>query len=431
MYRTLKSPISVQVEITQSCNHACRHCYNYFRHGDSNCLTMTSEQIDCITKELSKNEVFHVVLTGGEPLLVPKQSFKLAEELSLRGLSLALNSNMTLFNEDIGKRLREYNIRSILTSMIAADANIHDWVTQRPGSFSSLITAIKLAIKMDLKIVVNMVLTKWNFDQIRKTGDFVGQLGVKKFGITRACAPIPLREYFHDLQVTLDELRMSLEILYELQDKWGYDVDIFEHYPWCTLSDIKKYQYLSRRKCTAGITSATIGTDGQLRPCGHSSKKYGDVFSEGLTSPWLKMKDWRKRQFSGECLNCKYFKSCTGGCPTEAEGSPNGKDPYISSEKDVMNVPRESCDLIDIDTELMLANDLHFREESFGGIVRLDKDQTVMLDNESFSIIKGIDHGEIFTIRKICLRHGVVIADGQNIFSLMASRRLCIKKERG
>jgi len=35
MYRTLKAPISAQIEVTEECDNCCLHCYNFWRVKDA------------------------------------------------------------------------------------------------------------------------------------------------------------------------------------------------------------------------------------------------------------------------------------------------------------------------------------------------------------------------------------------------------------
>ncbi len=64
------------VELTQRCNHACRHCYNVW-HSDSPGRPSgyprgelgTAQTLALLTKALGEITCSHVTLTGGEPLL--------------------------------------------------------------------------------------------------------------------------------------------------------------------------------------------------------------------------------------------------------------------------------------------------------------------------------------------------------------------------
>ena len=53
-YRTLRSPLNVQIELTWECPNSCRHCYNSFRHDDEPILTMTPKQVELVADELVK-----------------------------------------------------------------------------------------------------------------------------------------------------------------------------------------------------------------------------------------------------------------------------------------------------------------------------------------------------------------------------------------
>ncbi|TSD02812.1 MAG: hypothetical protein Athens071416_451 [Parcubacteria group bacterium Athens0714_16] len=390
MYKTLKSPLNIQVEITEECNNICRHCYNFFRHKtELGNRSIKIEEIEYLVAEFKKLQVVRLTITGGEPLSTPEKTIYLAKKSKEIGMSVTLNSNLTIFDKKLGEKLKNSGISVIMTSLLSHNPNTHDYITQSCGSWGKTTENIKLATDMGFRVLVNMVLTKWNILDLKDTGNFVGYLGVAKFGATRACAPIPIAKEFTNQMISLDELRGSLKILYELKEKWGYDVDVFEHYPWCALQDVEKYSYLARRKCTAGITSASVGYDGELRPCGHSNMRYGNVFKEGLQRPWLRMDDWRETKYSNtRCNSCPLIKMCTGGCPTENINSEKGIDHHCTTYKDITTLPKKKilCD-INPNEEFIFYPNTVLRTEEFGGILIIASGGQILLDKEAFDIV--------------------------------------------
>lgn len=398
MFRTLRAPITVQVEVTEKCDNVCRHCYNFFRHHDCKPKTLSTEQIDLLVKELKKNQVARVVITGGEPLTVPDITIYLVERLRKEGLGILFNSNLTLFDHEIGEKLLRAGVVSVMTSLIADQPELHDYITQRVGSWNKTTENIQLANSMGFRVMVNMVLTKWNIHRLAQTGNLVGSWGVAKFGATRACSPGPITPQFDKNLISIDELRTSLSILYELKERWGYQVDVFEHYPWCALSDVKKYRYLSRRKCTAGVTSASIGSSGDLRPCGHSSLTYGNVFEEGLQKPWSRMTAWREQKFTSVCQSCRHYRSCTGGCAVDALNSKNGVDHHMTDERDVLTIPEQENILpVAGGVSFGVVPDIILRDEIFGGTVTAKNSGAIFVDHRTFEILKVLRLRKTFT----------------------------------
>jgi len=399
MFRTLKSPLNIQVEITEKCDNCCRHCYNFFRHSDYICQTISFSDMDKIVNEMSSLQVPKATITGGEPLVAFKESLYLAKELGKKGIGVNLNSNLVAFSKEIGLALQDAGVTSIMTSLIADDSELHDWVTQNSGSWFKSTNGIKLAHKMGFRVIVNMVLTKWNFHRLQQTGDLVGSWGIDKFGATRACSPSPIALEFFSNTISTEELRESIRILYQLKGKWGYKVDVLEHYPWCALQDIDKYKYLARRKCSAGVTGATIGADGQLRPCGHSTMTYGDVFKEGLQKTWLNMADWRNQEYSKDCYGCKYYLLCTGGCPVEAQNSSTGRDHHCSDSKNIVFTHEEKFSIgLPYEKEFQFYPNVMLRKESFGGILVSSTSGAVLFSEETFGILAVLLKQKHFTI---------------------------------
>ena len=369
-------------------------------------------------------------MTGGEPLSVPELTIQAAKILRANHIGVTLNSTLMDLTPEIAKQLRAIGVRTIMTSLISANPTTHDYVTQNPGSWEKTVKGIKLAIEYGFRVNVNMVLTKWNLAELEETGNFVGELGAAVFGATRACAPTPIATEFSQYLISLDELRQSLDALYRLKEKWGYGVDVFEHYSWCALSDVAKYEYLARRKCTAGITSVTIGADGDLRPCGHNPNHYGNIFTDGLAGAWAKMTDWREGiHIQKSCTKCKYVKQCTGGCPVEAENSPRGRDHHSTGPNDVISLPKLPVLTKEIPVgRYTFIPEVVLRDEDFGGILGSSKGDIAFVDPVTLEIARDLKKMPYFDLGNV-VSMGVSKEDATIFINQLVSKKILRKEE--
>ncbi|PIS20562.1 hypothetical protein COT52_03120 [candidate division WWE3 bacterium CG08_land_8_20_14_0_20_43_13] len=427
-YRTLSAPVSVQIEVTELCDNCCRHCYNSFRHHDCPLKTLSFDEIGILVEQLASAKVLRVGITGGEPLLVWNRTKYLIERLRTKGIYVSINTNLTHFTQEIGEELLRLSVKGILTSLISADRQLHDWVTQNEGSWEKTIAGIKLAVNMGFRVSLNMVLTQWNFEHLEQTGDLAGQLGVAKFGATRACEPCSMSCDISPYVITIDQLRHSLRVLYELKERWEYKVDVFEHYPWCALQDVGNYQYLSRRSCTAGLTSATVGADGQIRPCGHAPSTYGNVLTEGLQTCWLRMEEWRNRSYPKVCQNCKYLGKCSGGCRVDAANSKEGKDRHCEGEVAVISTPVKKQGKVDTSGSFVFANEVIFREEAFGGLVGVGYGGYSLLGHETFQLLRELANSS-FTIDTLISEYGVKAEEARSFLAKLLTQKIIKRRE--
>lgn len=428
MYRTLKSPTNVQVEITDICNHRCRHCYNAFRHENTPLHTMTEEQVDYLLDQLEKWQVARCIVTGGESLVVPEIVLRLVDGVIARKMSTAINTNMSLFNQEFGERLLALGADTIMTSLMADTPELFNWITQRE-TFFRVSENIQLAVKMGFRVAVNMVLTDWNIDRVRQTGDLAGSWRVGSFGATRACAPCPIAREFEKHLITVKQVRESLATLLELQERWGYTVDVYEHYPWCVFEDVALYSYMARRRCTAGVNSAVIAANGDLRPCGHSVMTYGNIFEEGLHEPWLRMDDWREQSYiSEECRECEHFLSCGGGCPMEVINL--GRDPHHTKPEDVITVPDRRVELPIVDgRQLAFYDDVLFRKEKFGGVLISGRSKMMLVGEQTFQLAIELAQKNIFTVETLTCQYGIKEDEATGFLGQLLYKRL-VKDDR-
>jgi MoaA/NifB/PqqE/SkfB family radical SAM enzyme len=81
-----------------------------------------------------------------------------------------------LLDEETADELKKNQLKSILTSLTSFDKETHDKITGRSGNFQKVIKGIQLALEKNIKVGVNMVLTKINKDHVYETGKFVHNL---------------------------------------------------------------------------------------------------------------------------------------------------------------------------------------------------------------------------------------------------------------
>lgn len=369
MYKPLKSPVAVQLELTSLCNEKCIHCYNHWRDSIEVDRTLAEDDIRKIISNLRNSEVPNLLITGGEPMIYPDLLIKTIELGKAAGLKCSLNSNLTLITPEIAKELKKLGV-GVLTSILSYDGSLHDKITTIRGSFERLIEGISIARDHNVPVSANMVVMKMNVDQIYETGKFVHSLGLSTFTATKV-HPAQGTRFFDKIKLPAERISEIFDTLIRLKDEVGLNVDSLTTYPTCLLKDMSRYgQFISRRNCSAGKTGCTIGADGQVRPCGHSDHIYGNSINEPLVEIWPRLTEWRDGSLlPTECKECKYVVQCSGGCRMDSKyyGDICGMDPYAIG-KDFVYTPqqRDVVAPLDPETEMVVSHTLRFRREEFG-----------------------------------------------------------------
>jgi radical SAM protein with 4Fe4S-binding SPASM domain len=375
-FRTLSAPVTVQWELTPWCNENCVHCYNYWRREEVKKLSITpntTKLYETTSREIIKNRVFHVTLTGGEPLAVLHWAYPYLKELADNNISIGLNSNLTMLTTDKAKLLKELGVRSILTSLMAADPGLNDRLANTHGAFERVTKGIQMALKEGFWVGVNMVVTKKNLGEIFSTAEYVKNLGVTAFSATKASTPINSPD-FSEYMLSKNEFRFMLRELMRVRSELNLDVDSLEFYPMCFFNSQETRGFFGNRICNAGKTACTIGHDGSIRPCSHANQIYGFIHKDGgLKQTWLNLHPWRTNAYiPNECNECNVKNICRGGCRTEAyalSGDLQAPDPYCDFSHPILpkTVPERMS--VGRRTEFVFHPGIKFRKEDFGGIL--------------------------------------------------------------
>lgn len=321
-------PIGCQYEITEGCNHSCTYCYNYFRD-----LPSVGNSEGCgIVERIADQNVFFVVMTGGEPFLVREKLFSSADVFEKNNIDFSINTNLTLVSREDLQKLKSKGLFSVLTSFISYDSEIHDGVTGVSGSHKRVMEGMGLTVGEEINLAANMVINRLNKDQVYETGKFL----YESFGDISFCAtpmiPSPGKP-LDFLSVSSEEYVKGLDDLLRLNQDFGMRVDSLCPPLPCIFDDLSKYKLFLRRTCVGGRTTFTVSSDGQVRPCSHSDGKYGNILEESLELILGRMTSWRNDSLiPEECSDCAYELSCRGGCRVAAQAfsdSLKGVHPYF------------------------------------------------------------------------------------------------------
>ena len=398
MYKTLNAPHVLQIEISSLCPNRCQHCYNFWRKsgGTDSSASLSLDQATRIMDQIIANQVFHIVLTGGEPLLNKSVLFHMLDMASKGKVTTAVNSTLISLTEDDANRFKGLGVSVVLTSILGPTAEKHNEIAQQERAFERTIEGIRILQKVGVHVAVNMVVSKRNQHLIRETANMVKSLGLKGFNCTRAGCPGNCLD-FSEFSLDLGEFRSYLEELHSFGVEENMKVDVLSAYPLCGIKEVNKYQGFTTRRCMAGVNTLAISASGEVRPCTHLDMSYGNLLTENLQDVWKKMSEWRDGSLIPEtCKACKVLPWCGGGCRMEAKmrkGAISNPDPYASpADVDYVHTLIKSRKRVVTPTPSLvrLNPKIRWRKESFGAAVFVGTRFACYLNQEGFRLVQEL-----------------------------------------
>jgi MoaA/NifB/PqqE/SkfB family radical SAM enzyme len=181
----MKKEISPYLYVGYSCNNNCIFC----SEADEYLEELKPKTFDQIKKEILeiKKEYDFITLMGREPTL-RKDIFDIlnfAKKIGFKRIGLTSNGRMLSY-PDFAKRVLDTGVGQVGISLSGATAEIHDKLTQVPGSFKQTVRGIyniSSFKKPEVSLLVNLTLTKMNYFEFRQMVDLVTGLGVKEINI--------------------------------------------------------------------------------------------------------------------------------------------------------------------------------------------------------------------------------------------------------
>lgn len=322
------------LELTGDCTNACKHCYNFWRGNGATSIgpPLSAAEILTLVKKVNEDAALEsVALSGGEPLLREDFPQILGGILDM-GLQPAVITNGVLLNETLLQRLpRETHYE---VTLLGHTAELHNRLAGN-NVFDSIIRNIAAVDRYGSYVTMAFVATRFNALDIKYTVELGLALGVMAVLYNRVNLSRKMRPWALEYVPPAPMLRESLRLLQATARQYDIQTSCTVPVPPCVV-DYEEYPDIQFGFCPRGGKDAyyTLGCDGTLRPCNHSSLVLGDLrrqsFREILETEKTKA-FWRV--IPENCRNCDNPLSdrCRGGCTASAAeyyGTQTLPDPF-------------------------------------------------------------------------------------------------------
>jgi len=412
MKQLLSGPTTVNLELTELCNVKCRHCYNFWRDESMGSATLDVDRLDRVIDRMIEAEVFHVILTGGEPFSKFDLLTHALERLRDTDITTSCNSNLMLVSDEKIKALRDLGLDHILTSLPSIDPALNDYIMSAVGSYEKIISGIRCTVDNGIRVSVNMVITRQNFEQVYEMGRLVSELGCQKLFVTRSVPPTYSEENDDsEYALTPEEQKFALDEALRVKEDFGIMIGTLVSYPLCFLSDLQKYADFVGRGCPAQAGHRmSLNADGTVHACVHEEESYGNVFDQPIREVYQgTMRKWHDSSFHYEgCAGCTYSDVCESGCSMTAiarYGAHEAKDPLFVGPHNFsthFEVADQSL-LEDVKNGLAFKAPARLRFRDEGGFyllnIRWGNSITIETRVAEF-LMRHRDSGELFTLEE-------------------------------
>lgn len=321
---------TVYIELTNSCNLTCIHCYNESGYARSN--ELSTENMLSLINEISKSGATDVILTGGEPFK-RNDIFILIDEIVKNNLRFSIFSNGLLITPEMAERLKKYNVEFMAISLDGANAASHESIRGK-NTFKRTIEKIRLLKEYGINVRVNHTLTTKTITELEEFMALMKELQVENVYFDRF-------DYFgrgkknKELVISIDDGFKVRKLI----EKYCDDQCLATHE--ASLGQMREISS-AKNLCGVGFNQCYIKSNGDLSFCPvMSDDKFiiGNILNQELDSLWQDPK-WDVIRHAtvdviAGCVECDSQSQCLGGCKAKAYnhyGQFTSPDPWACSQ---------------------------------------------------------------------------------------------------
>lgn len=223
---------TLDLKVGFSCNNNCRFCVV----ADKRCFgNKETAQIKEELKDGYHQGYRRLCFTGGE-VTIRKDIFEIVSYGRKTGFNeILIQTNGRKFSSlSFTKNIIDSGANLFAISLHAHTPRLHDFFTQRPGSFRETVEGIRNLKKLGQKVITNTVINKFNYFFLPKIADFLIRLGVIQYQLAFIHANGTAWTNFNQL---VPPISLTVPFVYKALDqgiKAGVSV-MTEAFPYCLM----------------------------------------------------------------------------------------------------------------------------------------------------------------------------------------------------
>jgi SynChlorMet cassette radical SAM/SPASM protein ScmE len=332
--KVMRTPRSLDIEITSRCNLRCRYCY-FFNNPAVDYRDLPTDEWLTFFDELGLLGVMRVTLAGGEPF-IREDLPVLIEGIVRNRIRFSLLSNGVLINDEIAAFLASTGrCELVQVSVDGSCAKIHDSCRGK-GSFDGAIRGIRTLQRHGINVTVRVTIHRNNVHDLENIAHFLlDELGLPGFGTNSAGYLGTCCVNADDLLLNIEERKEATATLLRLTTKYNERISAQAG----PLAEGRMSRRMEEARaqgkpafhnggrltgCGCPSNKISVRTDGTIVPCNMLAHvKLGRVNHDSLAEVWqnsFALNQLRNRHAIPLtdfkfCAGCPYIPYCTGNCP--------------------------------------------------------------------------------------------------------------------
>jgi SynChlorMet cassette radical SAM/SPASM protein ScmE len=332
--QVMRTPRSVDIEVTSRCNLRCRYCYYYDNPAVEYQDLPTGEWLQFFD-ELGKCVIMDVTLQGGEPF-IRKDLPQLIEGICRNRMRFAILSNGTLIDDAIAAFLADTNrCDYVQVSIDGSGPETHD-ACRGKGSFEDALRGIRILQRYNVPVAVRVTIHRHNVHDLDAIAHLLLEdLGLGGFSTNSAGYLGSCRHSAEEIMLTTQERQKAMETLLRLSELYDGRISaqagpLAEGEMWQKMEEARAHGtpsfpdggYLTG--CGCHNSKINVRADGIISPCSMlPHMELGRINKDSLIEIWQQHHDLlqlrRRHTISLTtfefCKGCPYIPYCTGNCP--------------------------------------------------------------------------------------------------------------------
>jgi SynChlorMet cassette radical SAM/SPASM protein ScmE len=330
----MRTPRSLDLEITARCNLRCRYCF-FFHNPAVQYEDLPAAEWLQFLDELGGLGVMDLTLSGGEALLRPDIR-RLISAIVKNRMRFQILSNGALIGDALAAFLAQTErCNFIQISIDGASPEVHDSF-RGDGSFDGAVRGIRTLLRHEVKAAVRVTIHRRNVGDLENIARLLlDELGLPAFSTNSAGYLGSCRLHAEDILLTTAERQQAMETLLRLQARYPGRIQAMAG----PLADGNLWRAMenARRRndppfaeggrltgCGCPNYKLAVRADGMIIPCSMLAHLVlGRINRDRLQDVWLNnpaLRALRERRAIPldtfeMCAACEYRPYCTGNCP--------------------------------------------------------------------------------------------------------------------